>query len=30
VLGHAEFFMDLQDRLPPQMIYERELLICRL
>jgi len=30
VLGHAEGFMDLQDRLPPQMIYERELLICRL
>ncbi len=30
VLGHAELFMDLHDHLPPQMIYERELLICRL
>ena len=23
-------FIDLHDRLPPEMIYERELLICRL
>jgi phosphoenolpyruvate carboxykinase (GTP) len=23
-------FLDLHDRLPPEMIYERELLICRL
>ena len=30
VLGHAELFLDLHDRLPPEMIYERELLICRL
>ena len=30
VLGHAELFMDLHDHLPPDMIYERELLICRL
>jgi len=30
VLGHEELFIDLHDRLPPEMIYERELLICRL
>jgi len=30
VLGHEELFLDLHDRLPPEMIYERELLICRL
>lgn len=30
VLGHAELFMDLHDHLPLDMIYERELLICRL
>jgi phosphoenolpyruvate carboxykinase (GTP) len=30
VLGHEERFLDLHDRLPPEMIYERELLICRL
>jgi phosphoenolpyruvate carboxykinase (GTP) len=30
VLGQAELFFDLHDRLPPEMIYERELLICRL
>ena len=30
VLGHEEFFLDLHDRLPPEMIYERELLICRI
>jgi phosphoenolpyruvate carboxykinase (GTP) len=30
VLGHEELFLDLHDRLPPQTIYERELLICRL
>ena len=30
VLSHAELFMDLHDRLPPEMIYERELLICRM
>ncbi|MGZ5481757.1 MAG: phosphoenolpyruvate carboxykinase (GTP) [Pyrinomonadaceae bacterium] len=29
VLGHEELFLDLHDRLPPEMIYERELLICR-
>ena len=30
VLGHEELFIDLHDRLPPEMVYERELLICRL
>src|SRR3989449_2385012 len=30
VLGHEELFLDLHDRLPPETIYERELLICRL
>ena len=30
VLGHEELFLDLHDRLPAEMIYERELLICRL
>lgn len=30
VLGHEELFLDLHDRLPPEMVYERELLICRL
>ena len=27
---HEELFIDLQDHLPPEMVYERELLICRL
>ncbi|MEA2206013.1 MAG: phosphoenolpyruvate carboxykinase [Blastocatellia bacterium] len=30
VLGHEELFLTLHDRLPPETIYERELLICRL
>jgi phosphoenolpyruvate carboxykinase (GTP) len=30
VMGHEELFIDLHDHLPPEMIYERELLICRL
>ena len=30
VMGHEELFIKLHDRLPPEMIYERELLICRL
>jgi phosphoenolpyruvate carboxykinase (GTP) len=30
VLGQEELFLDLHDRLPPEAIYERELLICRL
>jgi phosphoenolpyruvate carboxykinase (GTP) len=30
VLGHEELFIELHDRLPAEMIYERELFICRL
>jgi phosphoenolpyruvate carboxykinase (GTP) len=30
VIGHEELFLDLHDRLPKEMIYERELLICRM
>jgi phosphoenolpyruvate carboxykinase (GTP) len=30
VMSHEELFINLHDRLPPEMIYERELLICRL
>ncbi len=30
VIGHEELFIDLHQHLPPEMIYERELLICRL
>jgi phosphoenolpyruvate carboxykinase (GTP) len=30
VIGHEELFIELHDRLPPEVIYERELLICRL
>jgi phosphoenolpyruvate carboxykinase (GTP) len=30
VIGHEELFLKLHDHLPPEMIYERELLICRL
>jgi phosphoenolpyruvate carboxykinase (GTP) len=30
VIAHEELFIDLHDHLPPEMIYERELLICRL
>src|SRR5437867_3490871 len=30
VLGHEELFLTLHDRLPPETVYERELLICRL
>jgi phosphoenolpyruvate carboxykinase (GTP) len=30
VLAHEELFMALHDHLPPQMVYERELLIYRL
>jgi phosphoenolpyruvate carboxykinase (GTP) len=29
-IGHEELLIDLHDHLPPEMIYERELLICRL
>ena len=30
ILGHEELFYDLHDHLPKELIYERELLICRL
>jgi phosphoenolpyruvate carboxykinase (GTP) len=30
VMDHEELFLALHDHLPPEMIYERELLICRL
>jgi phosphoenolpyruvate carboxykinase (GTP) len=30
VIGHEELFIDLHSHLPPEMIYERELLICRV
>jgi phosphoenolpyruvate carboxykinase (GTP) len=30
VIGHEELFILLHDHLPPEMIYERELLICGL
>jgi phosphoenolpyruvate carboxykinase (GTP) len=30
VLAHEELFLELHDRLPPEIVYERELLICRL
>jgi phosphoenolpyruvate carboxykinase (GTP) len=30
VIGHEELFIDLHDRLPKEMVYERELLICRM
>lgn len=30
VIGHEELFINLHDHLPPEMVYERELLICRL
>jgi phosphoenolpyruvate carboxykinase (GTP) len=30
VIGQEELFIDLHDHLPPEMVYERELLICRL
>ena len=30
VIAHEELFINLHDHLPPEMIYERELLICRL
>jgi phosphoenolpyruvate carboxykinase (GTP) len=29
VLDHEELFIVLQDHLPKEMIFERELLICR-
>jgi phosphoenolpyruvate carboxykinase (GTP) len=30
VMSHEELFILLHDHLPPEMIYERELLICRM
>ena len=30
VIEHEELFIHLHARLPPEMIYERELLICRI
>jgi phosphoenolpyruvate carboxykinase (GTP) len=30
VLGHEELFLDLHAALPKEMVYERELLICRM
>jgi phosphoenolpyruvate carboxykinase (GTP) len=30
VIGHEELFIALHSHLPPEMIFERELLICRL
>jgi phosphoenolpyruvate carboxykinase (GTP) len=30
VIDHERLFIDLHDHLPPEMVYERELLICRL
>ena len=30
VIGHEELFLDLHDRLPKELVFERSLLICRL
>jgi phosphoenolpyruvate carboxykinase (GTP) len=30
IIEHEEIFISLHDHLPPEMVYERELLICRL
>ena len=30
VLGQEELFLDLHDTLPKEMLYERELLVCRM
>jgi phosphoenolpyruvate carboxykinase (GTP) len=30
VIDHEELFIDLHSHLPSEMIYERELLICRI
>ncbi|MBE7158891.1 MAG: phosphoenolpyruvate carboxykinase (GTP), partial [Rhodospirillales bacterium] len=29
-MGHERLFIQLHGHLPPEMVYERELLICRL
>lgn len=30
VIAHEELFIDVHDHLPPELVYERELLICRI
>ena len=30
VLGHEELFLDLHASLPKELMFERELLICRM
>jgi phosphoenolpyruvate carboxykinase (GTP) len=30
IIGHEELFLDLHEGLPKEMVYERELLICRM
>jgi phosphoenolpyruvate carboxykinase (GTP) len=30
VMNHQQLFIKLHDRLPPELMYERELLICRM
>ncbi len=30
IIDHEELFIDLHDHLPSEMIYERELLLCRI
>jgi phosphoenolpyruvate carboxykinase (GTP) len=30
VMGHEKLFISLHDHLPPEMIFERQLLVCRL
>ena len=30
VLGHEELFIDLHSALPKELIFERELLLCRM
>ncbi len=30
IIGHEELFLDLHDHLPKELVYERELLICRM
>ena len=30
VIMHEELFINLRDRLPKELMFERELLICRL
>jgi phosphoenolpyruvate carboxykinase (GTP) len=30
ILSHEELFLDLKTHLPKELVYERELLICRM